>query len=358
MTFISRTHGKVLEHLLIYCQIDSHRSKNHVPNLLGCDPYDTDFPEGWTLVACASMMLRPGISLWLWISSALRLPVPEHWSKQVTVKYDCLEVLEWHCNRSHCAEMLGDETHCCTPLRWACSRYRAKCIRFLAYLIIKRIISGDWVLPSHFHLEFEIEIPLRFLMKSSVLELILIAQNAGLDGCCILDDGWSLLFRMIRSHSVIDIACSVDSRVTWIGNPRKDGREFTSLIRSHIPRFAESGLTRVRISGRYEVVDRSTMEQEKDGGGRARHTILWRLSGITRNALMCIEISQFILPKNTIDFSKFSMKPTSASSHIMKSETPVFSRSPSTQKTLARIHIHTQQQFRSSMLHLLNHLVP
>jgi hypothetical protein len=46
------------------------------------------------------------------------------------------------------------------------------------------------------------------LMKSSALELIPIGPRAGIHVICVLEDGWSLLLRMIQSRSVTAVACS------------------------------------------------------------------------------------------------------------------------------------------------------
>jgi hypothetical protein len=78
----------------------------------------------------------------------------------------------------------------------------------LSDLNIEGIISGDCVLPIDFNLEFGIEIPLNLLVKSSALKLIPIAQSLELDVNCTLEEGWSLILRMIRSHSVTAVACS------------------------------------------------------------------------------------------------------------------------------------------------------
>jgi hypothetical protein len=55
------------------------------------------------------------------------------------------------------------------------------------------MISGDYAPPIDFNLEFGIEIPLSLLMKSSALELILIAHRAGFGVDCILEDGWTTI---------------------------------------------------------------------------------------------------------------------------------------------------------------------
>jgi hypothetical protein len=66
---------------------------------------------------------------------------------------------------------------------------------------------GDGVLPIDFNLKLGIVTPLSLLMKSPTLELILIWQTAGLDANCILEDGWLLVFHMIRSDSVTTVVC-------------------------------------------------------------------------------------------------------------------------------------------------------
>jgi hypothetical protein len=86
-------------------------------------------PAPTTLIVCACIMLRPGISLWLLISIALRLHVLEHSSKQ-------------HCwrrttqGRSYCT-LSRKIIHCGTLLHWARSRHRAKCVQFSADLNIE-----------------------------------------------------------------------------------------------------------------------------------------------------------------------------------------------------------------------------
>jgi ankyrin repeat protein len=87
----------------------------------------------------------------------------------------------------------------------------------LADLNIEGIISGDCVFPIDFDLEFGIETSLSLLMKSSALELIPTGQSPGLEENCILEDGWPLFFRLIRSHSVTAVAslCRLEVDLHW-----------------------------------------------------------------------------------------------------------------------------------------------
>jgi hypothetical protein len=74
-------------------------------------------------------------------------------------------------------------------------------------------MSGDCGLPIDFNLKFGIETPLCLLMKSSTLKSIPIGPGMGLDVNGTLEDGWSLLFLTIPSHSVAAVLVCADPRL-------------------------------------------------------------------------------------------------------------------------------------------------